>query len=150
MKEEDLKVVIDTARKNLKESEMLTPTFFIGNDDGLNIVGAVFTNEMEKLKTAMLIKKMSRETKATFILFICESWTLSQEDAKEYYENRQNYSQVSDHPGAFDAVLISLETLSGTKMGRAKILPGREMGEINWIEAKGSEMEGIFVNLLDR
>lgn len=149
MKEEILNDIIERTKQNLKESKELMPVFFVGNDKEINIVGAVFDEHIDsKDKTAKVVRQLAKETNATFVLFIAESWTLPSECVHEFMANRDKYPSVSDHPSAFEIVSFMLETEKGTKAAGAKILPGREMGPVTWIESK--EFEGRFTGLIPK
>lgn len=138
--------IIDAAKFNLKKSEEFLATFFVGTDTDLKVIGAPFTNEQEKEMTARSVKKIAQESKATFVVFICPSYILKDPDAvKEYSENKSKYESISKHPMAKEVLLFTLETQYGSKIGVADILPGREMGVIEWLEG---EFSGRFTDIL--
>lgn len=146
---EMVKKVIEMAAVNLKQEELLLPTFFVGKEDGIAIVGAPWGNDSrEKDHAAEEVKRIAKEMKAEFILFVSESWTIrDQEAAREFQNDRRKYPSVKDHPKAVEVVMFTLETQTGARVGLAEILPGRVMGEVIW-QPKEMHMEGRFSNLL--
>lgn len=148
MTNEMLNQLIESAKKNLKAHKELLPTFFVGNDEEINIVGATFETDVHKDAVASMIRKLVREMKATFVLFIAESWTLAQEDTPDFMANRKKYPHVSDHPKAYDIVVFQLETKTGHRMGTAKITKDRGLEEIEWRDCEVGTMGGRFAHFL--
>lgn len=140
--------IVEATKKNMASSDWLLPTFFIGSKaKGLSIIGAPFGNDREKDSTAEQIKKIAHEQDADFVLFIAESWTIKDQVAvREYMENRDMYSSMSEHPKAIEVVVFALETKTRNWQAMADILPNRVLGAIEWRESE--KLEGRFVNLL--
>lgn len=142
--------VIETAKDNLKQHDMLLPTFFVGNDEHMAVVGAPFDeNVSSKDIAAAAVRRIAKEAEATFVLFVCESYTLpTQEDAKDFMANRDKYPEVKAHPNAVEVVLFQLETDTTVHMGMGRILDGREMGPVEWKSFPKENFDGRFANFL--
>lgn len=146
MTQYELDVIARGARENLKKSDPLLPTFFIGSPAGMVIVGAQFNTESDKEKVALAIRRMCREANATYVVFLTETWQLKCDTEEEARLAREHYKSLEDHPNAQEKLMITLETFQGVKTGIADILPGREMGEIKWEETW--DMQGRFSHFL--
>lgn len=141
-------VLVDGARKNLKENTELCPCFFIGHDGELEVIGAAWRDDGEKNMIAAMMKQKVAELDADFVLFIAESYSLKNEDAQDYIDNRQKYGSASNHPNAKEVVMFRLETKDKVWSAMADILPGREMGSIKWAETPLAD--GRFSNFFQK
>lgn len=140
--------VIEGTRHNLKVSEELLPTFFIGNAQGFHIVGTSFEGDGSKDLAATLVRNMAKKLDASSIVFVSEVWTLPPEYAQDYMDNIDKYNGVKSHPKAVEKVFFQAETHETIHTGMADILPGRELGEITWMQP--DKTEGRFSGLLPR
>lgn len=139
---------IETARQNLKQFPELLPTFFVGNQEEVQIVGTPFSNnERDKDTAAEVVKQMAAKMGADFILFVAESYILTDPEAtKEWMDGKSKYKYIKDHPLAKEVVIFQLETSTTQQLGVADILKDREMGDVKW--NKGDDAKGRFSNLL--
>jgi len=141
-----LTAVLRAARENLKNSDELLPTFFVGNDKDVRIVATPFGSDDDKDRASLVVRAMAAEMRATYIMFVSETWMVPPGRADEFMRNRDKYPSVSDFPGKLEKLYISIETESANYTGLADILPGREIGEIKW--NKPNDVSGRFANLL--
>jgi len=146
--DEMVQKVVEQARKNLKSSDMLLPTFFVGTSDQMVIVGADWQDDQDKDLVAYKVKRLAHEMNAEFVVFVAESWTMDSGDAPDFMKNRDKYPDVHSYPKSYECVMFSIETATSIQMGRAKILEGRVMGDIEWMRSDGSE--GRFTNFLGK
>lgn len=139
--------LVEAARFAVKQGQ-LPPIFYIGNSKEVAVVGAFFETAEDKDNTAKAVRKMVEKMQATFVLFIAESWSLSDpEAALDYMNNRDKYKSVSDHPKAVEIVAFTLETLKeGDFMGIAPIGAGRVLGDVRWME--NPDVEGRFTKFM--
>lgn len=141
--------IVKAARQNLKGSEILLPTFFIGTPMGVQIIGYDWRSEADKDQAAATIRKVCAEFKAEFVALVSESWTLPPEYGREYMDdNGRRWKRVAEHPKAYEIVSFMVETKTVDLMGAARILPGRYMSEVEWREAPPGLVEGRFTGFL--
>ncbi len=144
--------LISRSRDELERGQTEIPPFaFIG--DSLTHKGFIavldFANEERKRASAADIRSFAKKLGADFVLLVSESWALQDDAAHDYMTNRHKYRSVSEHPGAKECLLLSLDTHGGNFMGRAEITKkgnGRTCGEPAFIRSESSE--GILTNLL--
>lgn len=138
--------VLRAARENLKASKELLPTFFIGNDRDVKIIATPFSSGDDKDRAALVVKSLASEMRATYIMFVSETWMVKPDFADEFMRNRDKYPSVADFPHKLEKVYISIETESANYSGMADILPDREMGDVKW--SRPNDVTGRFTNLL--
>lgn len=141
-----LQKIVEGARTNLKNSEILLPTFFIGGENGVEIIGADFRDDKMKDQVAQTVRRIAMETRAEFVVFVSEAWSIPPEDAEGYM--KAPLRRIMDHPRAFEIVSFNIETRNGDLSGIAKILPNREMGPVEWTEIPVGNMSGRFSGFL--
>lgn len=130
---ENIKSLIESAKKNIRESDQLSPVFFLGIEDGIGVFMPDFTDDASKSKAADDIRQLVDTTGADWVLFIAESWAAGCKDEKEWARMRADFGpSVSTWPTAKEVVLFRLETPAGCWGGTADILAGRELGTIEW------------------
>lgn len=144
---------IEGVRLNLKTHDELLPTWFIGANGKLTLVGTPFMGPdigRAKDRIADAIRRITRDLEADFILFISEAWGLRDTEAtKEYMaDNGRRWKSVSEHPKAFECVTLMLETRTGVYQAMPEILAGRDLGEVKWLKADSNS--GRFSNFLEK
>jgi len=133
-------------KQNLKQYPMLAPCAFIFEGEKFSIVQMDTTDEASKDFSARQIRKFCKEVMADAVITVTESWSLDGDGAMDYMKNRSKYRSVSEHPLAFEVVSFAIETHESEYGGFSKILPGREMGEPEFI--RSTHTEGRFTRFL--
>lgn len=148
----ELKTMVENAykvaKKNYETDKRLLPVFHIGNisDFKSTMVGAIFENEREKDVIAQMVKKIAFDMSADFIIFISESWSIRQEDTKEFMDNRDKYPSVESFPKRISIIAFMVESHYGCYIATAMI-EGEAVGELKFSPAP-AEMRGRFTHLL--
>jgi hypothetical protein len=145
-----LNEVVERARKNLEEHGELIPVFFVGGERGLRIVGATFTSDEEKDKTADVVRSFCREENADFVMFVAESWSVGADKADEFKKGLEEgkWKNVAGCPFRTEIVSFMVETKASDKMGYAEIktVNGKKtFGEVEFTESQSS---GRFTHFL--
>lgn len=145
--------VIDSANKLLKTHAQLMPIAFVINDADKKLipVGAQFPDIDAKDYFAETIKQMASRHNADAIIFLSESWGLSDVDARAWVagDNAKYDYLMENHPRRLDQLMVQLECRDGCWLGRANLLPakkGRKTGRFEWFKA--GQTEGRFTHLL--
>lgn len=146
--------IIAGIREQVSEYAELMPRFLIGTPkNGLLVVMAPFSNDREKDSVAQLVREMAKEHDADFVVFVSESWVVSDDNARKYQEGRAagKWRQVADCPFKQDCVVFIVETKIGAKTGWGMIATTdkkRTLGEVTTRKSDG--MSGRFTNLLPK
>lgn len=143
----------EKARQMVEEHPSLHPAaFLIDKDYRFHVVQTIFGDECyrqvgkQKDAFAETVRRLSREHDIVAVLFIAESWTLSQDDAKEFQENIDKYQGIASHPRRREAVVAQLETKETNYLAVAEISPERKVGEFDFNEVES--MGGRFAKFL--
>ena len=131
----------------------LTPTFFIGNEEGLGILPAQWRTDTEKDMYSNLVRQVCKKISATFILFVSETWVVEGAAAEDFQKNRNKYEGVKDHPLAREVISLFYEGEDGFNMFANVPITRKEDGKPILGELKivnGAMQEGRFANFLQK
>lgn len=144
--------VIERAQEIAKDDEV-QPVLFVGNDSGkVVIVGSVFDGTaLSKDAFASVARKICQAEKATFCIFVCESWSLQaqgEEAMKAYKEWRDKNPNASlqEYEGSREVIMVSVETLHGSWMAQLEIK--ERQVNIESVDFKKMKVEGRFAQFL--
>lgn len=138
----------------IEKDGVVEPMAFMLSGDGKpGIVMALGMSDNSHWRPA--IEAGIKESNASGMLMVAESWTLPSEDCEEYAKNRAKYKNlIANHPRAIECVMFTFENRDGSyEMGTARIL--REKGKkptllpIRWSgmnEGKGATRSGRFTH----
>lgn len=143
-----MKSIIENTRQFLKVGKTLLPTFFVGNGAHLQVIGVQWATEQDKDIAAATVKKVAKEMNACFVLFVAETYMLSEDAAKDFMANPQKYGSVAKHPEAKEVVYFVLETKTKTWFAGADILKDRELGAVEWKPQDPGSASGRFSEFL--
>jgi hypothetical protein len=143
-----MKSIIENTRQFLKVGETLLPTFFVGNGQNVSVLGVQWATEQDKDIAAAGVKRLAKEMSAIFVLFVAETWMLSEDAANDFMKNPKKYKSVAEHPGAEEVVYFTLETKTKTWFASAPILKDRELGEVTWRLQDQGAAKGRFTDFL--
>lgn len=145
-----INTIIDTAKRNLLDSDVLQPVFFIVKNDTIGVFPPDFSTDEKKDEAAEAVRLIVKKMDPDFIFFLSESWTTACATEEELAKNRAKYgSSIANWPDVKDVVLFRYETPSTTWSGMADILPGRVMGEVKWSQQPHDEERGRFCNFFE-
>lgn len=147
MENSTIKSLVETAALNVKETETLSPMFFVSSKDTIGIMPGDFSDDESKDMTVEAVRLVVQKMDADFVFFLAESWLASAEDMANVEENRRRYGpSISKWPGSKEVVMFRYEAPNVVWGGVADIMPGRVMGEVKWTEMKPGEEKGRFTN----
>lgn len=145
-----INTIIDTAKRNLKDSDSLQPVFFIVKDETVGLFPPDFSTDEKKDEAAKAVRMIVKKMDADFVFFLSESWIAACKTEEEMAANRAKYGQsLEGWPGTREVVLFRYETPSTSWSGMADILPDREMGEVEWKQTSRAEERGRFTNFFE-
>jgi hypothetical protein len=138
------KIVAQARRFVTDEGEAL-PTCFVCSEDHTEILTGVMTNDAEKDQFAKIVRMKAFEMAAELVVFVSESWMISEQDSEEFLANRHKYKSVSDHPNKKEILLIHVETKQGIWLGKSEII-NRKAGEPHFEKTESNK--GRFARFL--
>ena len=149
---EQVKELIDNARKNLEKDGELLPVFFVVAEDTVNVVVAPFGNNDEKHAAAQGVRMLSDKLKAEWVLYISEAWTVKYDKDDPNYKDADKVAP-SQHPKKVEAVIASLQIRGDkTYFGMVETMlysdGHKSFGEIN-LESHEDDGTGTFSDLLN-
>jgi len=113
-KQDEVENIARIARMNLANDGYLAQVGFIWTGDKVAIVGGrAMRNQTDKMAWAAILRRMVIELKADALLTVVEVWAKNTTGAS----NIPLYDQmgpVSGMDGAYEAVMLNLETMDGT------------------------------------
>lgn len=147
--------IYDLAKQNLEKDGYLRAMAFVGAGDKMVIcdVHEMLRSNDSKDMLGAGLKRLIKETGASHLLFLSESWTLSQDDTEEYMKNMEKYNfSLDNHPRKKECVHFTFEDAKGATLGMAMILRSGEkpyLGNLRIME-KPTKSEGRFTNFFNR
>lgn len=144
--------VLENAANIVKDSEV-QPVLFVGNDSGkVVIVGsATDGSDISKDMFAHAARRICMAEKATFCIFLCESWTV-QAQGKEQMEKYESWRKsnpnesLEKYEGSKEIIMVSVETLHGSWMAQLEI-KDRQVSLEN-VDFKKLQAKGRFAQFL--
>ena len=113
-----LSKVLGIAQVVFSESKELPPVFFFGdaNTGNFSLIETIFDNDHAKDTFTSFAKDVCKKNRASFALFVSESWSLAQIKPEDYDEwlLANPGKNISEHKDAKEIVMVMLETLHGT------------------------------------
>lgn len=137
----DISTLLPAVRHNLKESDCLQPCFFIANEGEIVVAGADFSTEAAKNYANREVRRIAKEMGATSVMLLAESYIKSMDPGE-----KPPTGSLAHDPDAREIVLFNYESETEVWMGTADILPGRELGEVEWksMPMGGGRFSGFF------
>ena len=145
--------VIGKARQIVRESENADPVLFFGDAETgeCGIVGTRFGDrELSKEAFAQVAKKICKDSKATFAIFLSESWAVRTNDKEAYEKWRAENpdADLGEHPDSIDCLMVSVETLHGSWMCQLEIKKGDRDIDISKVKFDKLQASGRLANFL--
>lgn len=138
--------------KEIIVAEEAQPVLFFGNDKEktVHVIGATFNDQnLSKEIFSRMAKDLCARERATFAIFLCESWALcgcNEEEFSKWKEQNPNAS-LSKHPDAKEVLMVMVETVHGDWSAQLEI-KSRDIDIQNVEFAKTDKPAGRFANFL--
>lgn len=108
--------------------DIMPVAFLIQIDTGAFMpMGLPFHDDKEKHMAMMALRMMAEKMQSDCVIFMCEAWgaTANAKNAEEARAESERIAQtgnVRNQPGAYECLMLNVETYNGNWLGMAKLV----------------------------
>src|SRR5271165_3230754 len=140
-------------KAEMESTDDAKPTFFVGNEEGVGIIPAMWQTDHQKDMYSQIVRKICEKIGATYVLFISETWIVRDKAAEDFQKNRDKYPDVQSHPMSQEVVSLFYESVDGLNLWANVPITRKEDGKPVLGELKieqGMLTEGRFADFLGK
>lgn len=110
------------------DGELMPVAFLIQIDTGAFMpMGLPFHDDKEKHMAMMALRAMAKKMQSDCVIFMCEAWGASAtaknaDEARAETKRIAQTGNVRNQPGAYECLMINVETYNGNWIGMAKLV----------------------------